>query len=236
MRHWTIGIDPGLGGGIVRMDGRTIAEAFRMPTIGTGKRQYDDQAIKKWLQRIKAMAGWQIEVVAGYEISQPRTAGRMSASEKFGFAVGWLNDAKKAKGIHFNHRDQYLRDMCLEKINRLEKRCTGGRQGVLSAGRQGESMAMWRVHLMWAGIPAFPIWPATWQSAMIGGFPGENSKEKALCAAQAFWPDQDWLATPRSTVPHKGIIDAAIIAEFTRQRQFGGMAKAIRAAEEKEVL
>ena len=57
-----------------------------------------------------------------------------------------------------------------------------------------------------------------WQRAMLGRFPKGKSKEYALAAAQSIWPGETWLATPRSKVPHSGLVDAALIAEFIRRK------------------
>jgi hypothetical protein len=43
-----------------------------------------------------------------------------------------------------------------------------------------------------------------------------DTKAAALAAASRKWPKQTWLATPRSSVPHDGIVDAALIAEYGR--------------------
>lgn len=58
----------------------------------------------------------------------------------------------------------------------------------------------------------------SWQR-MIGYAGGEGSvdtKKAALAKARQLWPDETWLATPRCTKPHTGMIDAALIAEFAR--------------------
>jgi len=44
-----------------------------------------------------------------------------------------------------------------------------------------------------------------------------NTKAAALVAAKRLWPDQGFLATAKSKVPHDGIVDALLIAEATRR-------------------
>ena len=44
-----------------------------------------------------------------------------------------------------------------------------------------------------------------------------DTKAAALLAARRIWPDQDWKASDRCKVPHSGIVDAALIAEFGRR-------------------
>lgn len=56
-----------------------------------------------------------------------------------------------------------------------------------------------------------------WHPAVIGKIPQGKSKEYALAKARELWPDESWLATDRSTTPHNGMIDAALIAEYGRR-------------------
>lgn len=60
------------------------------------------------------------------------------------------------------------------------------------------------------------ITPAAWQKAMIPGAKGDT-KQRALAAARMLWPDEKWLATDRCRIPHDGMIDAALIAEYGRR-------------------
>lgn len=55
----------------------------------------------------------------------------------------------------------------------------------------------------------------TWQKEMLGKTQGD-SKELAVEYATARWADEDWLRTPRCKTPDLGLIDAALIAEYTR--------------------
>ena len=56
-----------------------------------------------------------------------------------------------------------------------------------------------------------------WHPAVIGKIPQGKSKEYALAKARELWPDESWLATDRSTTPHNGMIDAALIGEYGRR-------------------
>lgn len=56
-----------------------------------------------------------------------------------------------------------------------------------------------------------------WHPAVIGKIPQGKSKEYALAKAREIWPDESWMATDRSTTPHNGMIDAALIAEYGRR-------------------
>lgn len=54
-----------------------------------------------------------------------------------------------------------------------------------------------------------------WQREMLGKkIPKGMTKPLALAYARRRWPDQSWLASTRSKVPHDGIVDAALIALY----------------------
>jgi hypothetical protein len=61
------------------------------------------------------------------------------------------------------------------------------------------------------------ITPQSWQKAMLGKVPKGETKAFALAKAREIWPDETWLASPRSKVPHEGIVDAFLIAEHGRK-------------------
>ncbi len=56
-----------------------------------------------------------------------------------------------------------------------------------------------------------------WQPVMLGKVPRGETKSRALAKARELWPDEIWKASARSTVPHDGIVDAALIAEYGRR-------------------
>ena len=45
-----------------------------------------------------------------------------------------------------------------------------------------------------------------------------DTKAAALLAASKLWPSENWTKSDRSTKPHDGMIDAALIAEYWRRR------------------
>jgi hypothetical protein len=61
------------------------------------------------------------------------------------------------------------------------------------------------------------ITPQSWQKAMLGKVPSGETKAFALAKVREIWPEETWLATPRSKVPHEGIVDAFLIAEHGRR-------------------
>jgi hypothetical protein len=61
--------------------------------------------------------------------------------------------------------------------------------------------------------------PQAWQKKMLIGCAKGDTKPAALAAARRLWPEEKWLATARSLVPHNGLVDAALIAEYARREK-----------------
>lgn len=54
-----------------------------------------------------------------------------------------------------------------------------------------------------------------WQDVMLGKRLAKGmTKVAALATANKLWPQQRWIATNKSRVPHDGMIDAALIAHY----------------------
>ncbi len=77
-----------------------------------------------------------------------------------------------------------------------------------------------------ASLPEYEIYVVrsgnskdSWQRHMLGKLEQGKTKEAALAAAEAIWLEENWLASPRSRVPHDGLVDAALIAEHVRRIQ-----------------
>lgn len=66
------------------------------------------------------------------------------------------------------------------------------------------------------GIRHHRITPQAWQKVMLVGCKAGDTKPAALARCRQLWPGESWLATARSTKPHEGLIDAALIAEYGR--------------------
>jgi hypothetical protein len=57
----------------------------------------------------------------------------------------------------------------------------------------------------------------SWQRAVLGKVPQGQTKAAALVKAHLIWPDQVWpTKCPRGSIPHDGLIDAALIAHHAR--------------------
>lgn len=63
--------------------------------------------------------------------------------------------------------------------------------------------------------PTYRVQVKEWQDVELGKRLAKGqTKVKALAVASNLWPEEDWLATSRSRIPHDGMIDAALIAHY----------------------
>lgn len=75
-------------------------------------------------------------------------------------------------------------------------------------------------------IPFTKVAPKAWQKVMHEGVakmskPGKTStdtKAMSLVAAKRIYPNETFLATERSKVPHDGIVDATLMAKYSQLR------------------
>lgn len=69
--------------------------------------------------------------------------------------------------------------------------------------------------------PTYRIQVKEWQDVELGKRLAKGqTKVVALAKARQHWPDENWLATSKSKVPHDGIVDSALIARYyLRHRQ-----------------
>ena len=163
-----IGIDPGLDGGIVELQGPHLDKRI-MPTIKPGKGRKID------LSELKVMATfWQMAIYYNREI-------HVILEDPGGHAPS-------ASG---------LRSMTY-------------------------SFAVAEMLLVAFAIPYTIVRAQTWQRefwkrpTLPKGQKFDN-KGAALAAARRIWPNEDWTKSERSTKPHDGMVDAALLAEWGRR-------------------
>lgn len=67
-------------------------------------------------------------------------------------------------------------------------------------------------------IPYHEVRPTEWKKEVLAGVKDKRSKLESILMVNRIFPEADLLATPRSTVPHDGIAEAILIAEYGRRR------------------
>jgi hypothetical protein len=63
------------------------------------------------------------------------------------------------------------------------------------------------------------ITPQSWQKVILPGCKAGETKARALSRASELWPEESFIL-PGCRKPHDGIIDAALIAEFSRRKGY----------------
>jgi hypothetical protein len=63
-----------------------------------------------------------------------------------------------------------------------------------------------------------------WHPVVIGKIPRGETKSMAIATAKSLWPDETWTASERATLPHTGLVDAALIAEYGRRLTYDAAA------------
>jgi crossover junction endodeoxyribonuclease RuvC len=87
-------------------------------------------------------------------------------------------------------------------------------QGVVSMFSFGTSWGILRGICIGVGLSYELVRPQEWQKVMLAGQP----KHSEYLVASRLWPHVDWRATERCRVPHSGLVDAALIAEYGRRK------------------
>jgi crossover junction endodeoxyribonuclease RuvC len=68
-------------------------------------------------------------------------------------------------------------------------------------------------------IPYTLVNPKAWQKEVWEGVTRQtDNKKTSLLAAKRLFPSETFLATSRSRVPHDGIVDATLMAEYARRK------------------
>lgn len=87
----------------------------------------------------------------------------------------------------------------------------------------GENKGEYRGLLIGLGLNYMEVQPKTWQKIAWEGIPvikkpnkKTDTKAMSLLAAKRLFPAESFLATERSSVPHDGLVDAALIAYYLK--------------------
>jgi crossover junction endodeoxyribonuclease RuvC len=86
-------------------------------------------------------------------------------------------------------------------------------QGVSSMFTTGKGYGMWLGLCAGLQIPIEVVSPLSWTKEVLRGVPGEG-KGRNILGAKRLFPSVDLRKSERSRVPHDGICDAILIAEY----------------------
>jgi crossover junction endodeoxyribonuclease RuvC len=113
------------------------------------------------------------------------------------------------------HRDE-IEVALIEKVSAMPK------QGVSSTFKFGDGFGSIKGILTALGIPFELVGPQKWMRVMHAGIkPDLPSKARSQLAASRIFPAISFLATARSRVPHEGMVEASLIAEYGWRSKVG---------------
>jgi hypothetical protein len=221
-----MGADPGKTGAIVATDGKEIVAYLLTPTIKLSKGSaYDLRRIADWLKRHVGL--WResgYEVRGGVEVAQPFPhKDRVQELVLHDRAKQILGNLGKAEGFKPEGRERFRLDTVVETLRGVKKDAGGGKESVKTAFAQGEGVMLWKVCYAWLEMKWKGFWPKTWQAEMLKGVMGSDPKSKAVwVATNQLFPGFNFLPTDRHRKPHQGLVDAAVIAEYTWRYWYAG--------------
>ncbi|MCK6470855.1 MAG: Holliday junction endonuclease [Planctomycetes bacterium] len=88
------------------------------------------------------------------------------------------------------------------------------KQGVVAMFSFGTGWGLVRGVCAGLGLPYELVRPQEWQGEVLKGQPPGSE----YLVASRLWPNAEWRASERSSKPHDGLVDAALLAEYGRRR------------------
>lgn len=134
-----------------------------------------------------------------------------------------LIERKKKVYYHFALKTFFQQFRGLNPYAVLEQQHPMPKQGVTSMFSIGYGFGALKQCLVDCSIPHEIVRAQVWQKEFGISARKGNTKTQALQVCQDLFPNVNLLATERSKKPHDGIVDALLIAEYSRRR-FSGTA------------
>lgn len=189
-----LGIDPGIRGYFVLIDGESnIIKTWKMPLIG-GK--ITPHSVLGTIKEIR-QAG--LQTMTNITVGVEKLLTLPSDTNKVMLLVDEIDDAMK--------NNSGIRNNIITDIKKQLKK-TDGRVGTLTMGINWGYIVAMCVVCGWT----YQVYaPRTWQATMHAGQDKKMpAKARSRIAFTQLWPAQE--------CKHDGLIDAALIAEFTRRK------------------
>jgi len=128
-----------------------------------------------------------------------------------------IQEAKKGNEIDPVAVWDWLREIVDRETTTVVIEEPGGSKSASAARSMAGSFHTLRTICEIKGLCYHRITPQRWQKELLACGSGDT-KKAALLIAKHRWPDDSFLATKRSKVPHTGLVDAALIAEYWRRK------------------
>lgn len=104
----------------------------------------------------------------------------------------------------------------------VEKAQAMPKNGAVSMFNYGQGFGEILGVLSALAIPFELVPPSAWTKAMLSGVPASaTGKQRAALAASRLFPGVDLRASERCKVPHYGLVDSLLIAEYGRRKKCG---------------
>lgn len=101
------------------------------------------------------------------------------------------------------------------RVAYLEQAQSFPKQGIASAFNYGRDFGYLLGTLAGSGMIIHLVRPSIWTRRIHTQAPKiDDAKERSLWCARHLWPEENWLASTKSTKPHDGFVDAALIAQY----------------------
>ena len=127
--------------------------------------------------------------------------------------------ARKGNEIDVQAVWQWLDSLGRDKLTVTIEEPGGSKSANACASMAGSFHAL-RAICVLKGLRWHRITPQAWQKEMLPGCKAGDTKPRALALARQLWPHEAFLASERCKVPHDGIIDSALIGEWSRRKNF----------------
>jgi len=114
---------------------------------------------------------------------------------------------------YFEGFKKRIRHCYLEKVGAMPK------QNIMSMFNFGKVFGYVEALLVAYDIPYTLVTPQRWMKVMHAGLPQKmDTKDRSKIIALREYPNVELKATPKSKVPHSGIVDALLIEEYGRRQ------------------
>jgi crossover junction endodeoxyribonuclease RuvC len=110
----------------------------------------------------------------------------------------------------------------IERQQPIPAQVVGGAGGAITNYSLGYIQGVLEGQCAALGLPYELVTPRRWQAEMLDGIAGEDTKQRAVIAAQRLFPHVSLLRTERSRKLDSGFADALLIAEWGRRKLRAG--------------
>ena len=154
----------------------------------------------------------------------PGFGGGIGAVDQYGkhlYSAAFTKEGNDFDASHLNDCVWSVREIDKDVYFMVEKVSAMPKQGVTSMFRFGDVFGQIKGVLTVHRCRWDLVRPHVWMKVIHQGPTKGDTKGKSIAIAKRLFPEQDFLANKRCRTPHTGIVDALLIAEYTRRVRVG---------------